>query len=546
MTAGNTEGRAASSTEPREGVLTSSKITVSNPQDTIRFIRQAALSKKGGVTMNDLVPTTSNRNEHIENSCVLTSRYEGGISVIGHFDMAKYGLSLAINKNYRMPKSPDFPNLGSRDSFVKIKDDVEEMLKKKYAKYTDDTGATFIKTAGGFILALNDLVHKRPDYYSSSDTQVSIDLTLALSSALVKEGYGKIAPIEDDAVVSVTPDNMQQYLDEMVGVFDSIRDVLAKNGINIEPIKKNIISRPERETTLTDKLRAQLGDISENFTIAEPKKGFEDVVGRLELLKELRAIVTVLSDPEAKNHLLRTPSGVLLQGPPGCGKTLIAEAVAKESGCKFLYMQPSALFEVQEASDLVRALFDEIEKEDRPVMIFVDEADSFFRRRDMQSPRRGEIVSTFLTQLDGLGRRSKKAFLVCATNAPDLMDPAIRRSGRLDYTFEVGPPTPDDRKDLLRHFARLADKNDTKSLFDVGVFTEKALKEFAEETQDTERPLVHADIEVIINDALIKRYVKGKERGPITLADVLSSVRSFKANRNYVQVEPVSPSSATN
>ncbi|XP_066237029.1 nuclear valosin-containing protein-like isoform X2 [Saccopteryx leptura] len=163
---------------------------------------------------------------------------------------------------------------------------------------------------------------------------------------------------------------------------------------------------------------------------------------------------------------LVTPAGVLLAGPPGCGKTLLAKAVANESGLNFISVKGPELLNmyVGESERAVRQVFQRA-KNSAPCVIFFDEVDALCpRRSDRETGASVRVVNQLLTEMDGLETR-RQVFIMAATNRPDIIDPAILRPGRLDKTLFVGLPPPTDRHAILKTIT----KNGTKPPLDADV-----------------------------------------------------------------------------
>ncbi|KAI0246796.1 P-loop containing nucleoside triphosphate hydrolase protein [Lactifluus subvellereus] len=145
------------------------------------------------------------------------------------------------------------------------------------------------------------------------------------------------------------------------------------------------------------------------------------------------------------------PAGVLLWGPPGCGKTLLAKAVANESQASFISVKGPELLNkyVGESERAVRQVLARA-RASSPCIIFFDELDALIPQRDdALSESSARVVNTLLTELDGLDAR-RGVFVLAATNRPDMLDPAMRRPGRLDKLLYVDLPSPDERAEIVR------------------------------------------------------------------------------------------------
>ncbi|KAM6166957.1 nuclear valosin-containing protein-like [Erethizon dorsatum] len=192
-------------------------------------------------------------------------------------------------------------------------------------------------------------------------------------------------------------------------------------------------------------------------------------IGALEDIREelSMAILAPVRNPDQFKALgLVTPAGVLLAGPPGCGKTLLAKAVANESGLNFISVKGPELLNmyVGESERAVRQVFQRA-KNSAPCVIFFDEMDALCpRRSDKETGASVRVVNQLLTEMDGLEAR-QQVFIMAATNRPDIIDPAVLRPGRLDKTLFVGLPPPADRLAILKTIT----KNGTKPPLDADV-----------------------------------------------------------------------------
>ncbi|KAF8468490.1 ribosome biogenesis ATPase RIX7 [Russula ochroleuca] len=164
------------------------------------------------------------------------------------------------------------------------------------------------------------------------------------------------------------------------------------------------------------------------------------------------AVVQPIRRPEIFRAVgIDAPAGVLLWGPPGCGKTLLAKAVANESQASFISVKGPELLNkyVGESERAVRQVFARA-RASSPCIIFFDELDALVPRRDdALSESSARVVNTLLTELDGLDAR-RGVFVLAATNRPDMLDPAMCRPGRLDKLLYVDLPAPEERAEIIR------------------------------------------------------------------------------------------------
>jgi SpoVK/Ycf46/Vps4 family AAA+-type ATPase len=171
--------------------------------------------------------------------------------------------------------------------------------------------------------------------------------------------------------------------------------------------------------------------------------------------KDLRSVLSLLVDPaRAAKFGVAVPTGLLLAGPPGTGKTSIAKALAAEAGTSFYAIAPGELTSKWQGDTeaKVRRLFERA-RENAPSIIFIDEIDSFAAERGTDSGSGGErILTTLLAEIDGFGGGAaggRPVFVIGATNRPEVIDPALTRPGRLSRTVEIGLPDLPARMELL-------------------------------------------------------------------------------------------------
>uniref|UniRef100_A0A182N974 AAA+ ATPase domain-containing protein n=1 Tax=Anopheles dirus TaxID=7168 RepID=A0A182N974_9DIPT len=209
----------------------------------------------------------------------------------------------------------------------------------------------------------------------------------------------------------------------------------------------------ERDDFLESLRTVQPSAKREGF-ITVPDVTWNDIGSLGDIREELKlAILAPVKFPQRLRLLgLNAPSGVLLCGPPGCGKTLLAKAVANEAGINFISVKGPELLNmyVGESERAVRQCFQRA-RNSAPCVIFFDEFDSLCpKRSDTAEGSAGtRVVNQLLTEMDGIEER-KGVFLMAATNRPDIVDPAVLRPGRLDKILYVGLPAQDDRVDILR------------------------------------------------------------------------------------------------
>lgn len=268
---------------------------------------------------------------------------------------------------------------------------------------------------------------------------------------------------------------IKRIFQELIGddelIQNGAQEALLKNSSNmIDPLPLSVIQTFLRkcDKPLTEEQLEKIGISYKDFLKALPsiqptakREGFATVpdvtwanIGALTKIRvELNmAIVQPIKKPEIYEKVgISAPAGVLLWGPPGCGKTLLAKAVANESRANFISVKGPELLNkyVGESERAIRQVFSRA-RASIPCIIFFDELDSLVPRRDASmSESSSRVVNTLLTELDGLNDRNG-IFVVGATNRPDMIDPAMLRPGRLDKTLFIELPTMAEKLDILK------------------------------------------------------------------------------------------------
>ncbi|MEM4947476.1 MAG: AAA family ATPase, partial [Thermosphaera sp.] len=185
-----------------------------------------------------------------------------------------------------------------------------------------------------------------------------------------------------------------------------------------------------------------------------PEVHWSDVGGLREVKQALRESVEwPLKTPEVYERFgIKPPKGILLYGPPGCGKTLLAKAVATESGANFIAVRGAEIMSkwVGESERAVREIFRKARLH-APTVVFFDEIDAIasLRGAELDSGVTERVVTQLITEMDGI-QKLENVVVIAATNRPDLIDPALLRPGRLEKLIYVPPPDYEARLEILR------------------------------------------------------------------------------------------------
>jgi transitional endoplasmic reticulum ATPase len=251
--------------------------------------------------------------------------------------------------------------------------------------------------------------------------------------------------------------NLSQYLKRELLQKPLVRGdivVLSYFGYFGNPIRLRVISTTPAQivyVTETTEIAVRLEPVR-GAPAGVPRVTWEDI-GDLEEVKEkIREIVELpLKHPELFERLgIEPPKGILLYGPPGCGKTLLAKALANETGAYFIAINGPEIMSKYygESEQKLRQIFEEARK-NAPAIIFIDEIDAIApKREEVVGEVEKRVVAQLLALMDGLEERGK-VIVIGATNRPDAIDPALRRPGRFDREIEVPPPDKKARREIL-------------------------------------------------------------------------------------------------
>ncbi|HZO91854.1 MAG TPA: AAA family ATPase [Chthonomonadaceae bacterium] len=284
-----------------------------------------------------------------------------------------------------------------------------------------------------------------------------------------------------------------------------------------------------RKAAMLDPANSTYRDFAQSFeqgavralhSVDESKLTWEDLVLNPRTKRELKQMQYMLEKPDLARQLgVQTPTGILLKGPPGTGKTTIARILANEAKCNFHAITPADIHQmyVGESEKRVRDLFAKA-RANPPAIIFIDEIDALLPiRQGGIAIHSDKVVNQFLQEMDGL-TPNNRVFIVGATNRPDMLDPALRRGGRLSREIEIPMPDLEARKQLFALCTRRAN-----------LAPDVDLEALARQTEGYSG----ADIKALVNEAGLQALIRiadSKDQNvdkTLTMADFTSALENL-------------------
>ena len=320
------------------------------------------------------------------------------------------------------------------------------------ARYKDDNVIVIGTTNRPY--ALDDSL-RRPGRF---DLEIEVPPPSVEGRKKIFEIHTKTMPLAKDVDLAVLAQKAHGFTGaDIAGLCSALSKELLKRcsrqlteGIpEPEVAEKALVSQADFSALVDKTVPSLLRGVSSEVSTAS----WEDIGGLIEVKKELQRLIIwpVRYRSLMESLKMRLPKGMLLHGPPGCGKTLLARAIAGEIDYNFLVINGPSLISMWagKTEEAIRDLFWRARLA-KPCIIFIDEIESIasIRGRNLDSGVSDRTVDQLLTEIDGVLSLSG-VFVIGATNRIDLVDPALRRPGRLDLEYEISLPDEDSRRQIF-------------------------------------------------------------------------------------------------
>jgi len=388
--------------------------------------------------------------------------YIGGPEIIGKY----YGESEQRLRDIfeeAEEKSPSIIFIDEIDSIAPKREDVYGEVERRVVAQLlslmdglEERGQVAVIAATNRVNAIDPAL-RRPGRF---DREVEIGVPDLEDRIEILQIHVRGMPLSDDVDLCELAENTHGFVGADLSsltresAMKTLRKYLPEINLDDEEIPKEVLDGMiVTGEDFEDALREIEPSAMREVLVEIPHVTWDDVGGMDAVRRELQEVIEwPLKNPERFKKMGTTPpKGILLYGPPGTGKTLLAKAAANESNANFISISGPQLLSkwVGESEKAIRETFKKA-KQVAPAIIFFDELDALAPIRGMDSSRvTDRVLNQLLTELDGL-QTLKAVIVVAATNRPDIVDPALIRSGRFDRLVYAGVPTKSGREAILR------------------------------------------------------------------------------------------------
>lgn len=390
-------------------------------------------------------------------------------------------------------------------------------------KYSPDNAPLRLLLADT-LLSLNRLEEAVVEYTLLLKSSNDIKVKFGLATTFFKKGNYSACNVILEEVIEQGTHDLKTFTLYAKGLLKENSTVKAmetyKKALAIDPkyfdeeLDKHLRIKENNEVQGEDE------EIDSRFLI-KPTINFNDVGGMQAVKKEIELkIIKPLLHPELyKAYGKKTGGGILLYGPPGCGKTFIAKATAGQVNAKFISVGLNDILDmwIGSSEKNLHEIF-ELARQNTPCVLFIDEIDALgASRSDMKQSSGRHLINQFLQELDGIDNINDGVLVLGATNTPWNLDPAFRRPGRFDRIVFVPPPDESSRESILR----IKLKNKPSEAIDYTNISKKI--------ENYSGADIDAIIDIAIEQKLESSFIDGIPK-PIETKDLYNAIKKHKAS----------------
>ncbi len=325
---------------------------------------------------------------------------------------------------------------------------------------------------------------------------------------------------------SIDRRQLHRVMTDLATFLQEVIEQLYLNSGRLAPDQELVLTPPVQPTERERKLAEAAARQAEKAARDAGVITFADIGGNHQLKEELMALAAGIRDPQIyKRWGIKPPAGILLEGPPGTGKSMSVQALANEAGVTFVSISPEQIYDMWlgNSEKFMAAFFDDADRRPGRTILFIDEIEGLFGQRSTMSHETRKSVQSILFQRTSGMKASGKVTLIGATNHSELLDKALLRPGRFDQIVHVDLPDAEARLDIFRIHIRRIEREANRRIFRTVQWPEIIKKSEGFTGADIEGLL-----KLLLNDRAKGDVFRRKVKKTVSHEDLLSAVVNFR------------------